>query len=183
VPEGWPLCVLFHGEKTHEHSTGRRNGLAVAYWRALASHLARDPEIVLLEADLAYDLGIDGFENRTIACGISEQHMVSMAVGLAAAGKHPICHTFSRFYLRAAEQVYDALREPGLAIRFVGGLAGPLPVGPGPSHEIDPATEAALFPCRTYTPRTVDEVGPAVASMLRQPRSTYLRLLAQPDLT
>jgi len=183
VPPGWPLCVLFHGTKTEPHATGKRHEFVAAYRAVMSRAIDHDPDIVLLEADLAYDLGVEVFSDRTIACGISEQHMVSMAVGLAAAGKHPICHTFSRFYLRAAEQVYDALREPGLAIRFVGGLAGPLPVGPGPSHEIDPATEAALFPCRTYTPRTVDEVGPAVASMLRQPRSTYLRLLAQPDLT
>ena len=106
----------------------------------------------------------------------------STAVGLAATGWQPVCHTFERFYLRAAEQVYDALREPGLVVRFVGALAGMLPQGPGPSHELAPEQRHALFPVTTYAPLEPEQVGEAVASMLRQPRSTYLRLLAQPDL-
>lgn len=183
---GLPVCVLVHGEKPTPHSLGTRSALVGAYRAALALALEADPGLVVLEADLAYDHGLDGlgglFPGRVYHCGISEQHMVSMAVGLAAMGAHPICHTFERFYLRAAEQIYDALREPGLVVRFVGGLAGPLPQGPGPSHELDDDTRRALFPITTFTPRTEDAVRLEVPVMLQQPRCTYLRLLAQPTL-
>jgi len=178
------LAVLWCSAKDHPHSLSHRAAMVDAYSIAIQLALEADPRLVLLEADLAYDHGVDDalpvFQNQVISCGICEQHMVSMAVGLAAAGYHPVCHTFARFYLRAADQIVDALNEPGLAIRFVGGLAGPLPIGPGPSHETD--LDTALFRCRTYTPRTPEDVSPMVESMLKQPRSTYLRFLAQPEL-
>jgi transketolase N-terminal domain/subunit len=183
---GWPMCVLVHGRKVLPHALAVRSPLVDAYRTALQDALQRDERLIVLEADLAYDHGLeelgDAFPGRVVSCGISEQHMVSMAVGLAAEGLVPITHTFARFYLRAAEQIYDALREPGLAIRFVAGLAGPLPVGPGPSHEIDEDAERMLFRCGTFTPTEPADVAGAVRLMLRQPRSTYLRLVAQPEL-
>ena len=183
---GIPLCVLCHGTKTRPHALSQRSALVEAYRKAIIGAMQADPALALLEADLAYDHGLDGlaeqFPGRVLACGISEQHMVSMAVGLAAAGRHPVCHTFERFFSRAAEQVLDALCEPGIVIRFVGGLAGALPQGPGRSHELPTEQRRALFPIQTYTPLTPESVTACVASMLRQPRSTYLRLLAQPEL-
>jgi transketolase len=184
---GMPLCVLVHGEKRLPHALSTRPPLVEAYRTAILLALEADPRLVLLEADLAYDHGLEGLDDlmpgrHVLHCGISEQHMVSMAVGLAAAGWHPVCHTFDRFFYRAAEQVLDALQEPGLVIRFVGGLAGLLPQGPGRSHELPPELARTLFPIQTYTPLSPEVVGPSVQSMLRQPRSTYLRLLAQPEL-
>ena len=188
IPEvdGLPLCVLVHSQKPNPHSLGQRSDLVAAYGVALRAAMRDDDRLVVLEADLAFDHGLDGldgaFPGRVYHCGISEQNMVSMAVGLAAAGWHPVLHTFERFFYRAAEQVYDALREPGLVLRFVGGLAGRLPQGPGPSHELDADQREALFPCMTFTPLSTVDVSALVALMLKQPRSTYLRLLAQPAL-
>lgn len=138
------------------------------------------PDRVVLDADLSWDGGFDGYPGLE-PVGIAEQHMVSCAVGLAAAGKQPLCHTFARFYLRATEQIRDALNEPGLAIRFVGTLAGELNVGPGPSHEAGDF-DLQIFsqgPCRIYDPRTPDEVREAVRRMFRDPVSSYLRLRAR----
>lgn len=184
--KGLPMCVLVHTVKPNPHSLSRRSQLVDAYGKALQRAMEADDRLVVLEADLAYDHGLEGldglFPGRVYHCGISEQHMVSMAVGLAASGWHPVCHTFERFYLRAAEQVYDALHEPGLVVRFVGGLAGLLPQGPGPSHELDRPQRDALFPIMTFNPRTPEAVPSDLALMLKQPVSTYLRLLAQPEL-
>ena len=184
--EGLPICILVHGEKPVPHALGTPSALVEAYGKALCHALEADDRLVVLEADLARDHGLDGldgaFPGRVYHCGISEQSMVSTAVGLAATGWHPILHTFERFYLRAAEQVYDALREPGLVLRFVGGLAGMLPQGPGPSHELGLTQREALFPIQTFVPRSPEAVASAVTLMLRQPRCTYLRLLAQPEL-
>lgn len=178
---GWPVCVLVHGRKDLPHALSSRSPLIDAYARALGAAFERDPRLVALEADLAYDCGVDALPaNRVIHCGISEQHMVSMAVGMAAEGLHPICHTFARFYVRATEQIQDALAEPGLVIRFVATLAGPLPQGPGPSHETE--LDGAIFTCPTFVPTTPADVETSVRLMLRQPTSTYLRIPAQPEL-
>lgn len=180
-----PLCVLVHGEKPNPHALGTPSPLVEAYGKALYAALEADDRLVVLEADLARDHGLAGldgaFPGRIYHCGISEQSMVSTAVGLAATGWHPVCHTFERFFYRAAEQVLDALHEPGLVLRFVGGLAGLLPQGPGWSHELPEAQRLALFPIQTFTPRTPEQVATDVPRMLKQARSTYLRLLAQPD--
>lgn len=185
-PPDLPLCLLVHGEKPNPHALGVPGPLVEAYGKALYAALEADDRLAVLEADLARDHGLAGlggaFPGRIYHCGISEQSMVSTAVGLAATGWQPVCHTFERFYLRAAEQVYDALREPGLVLRFVGGLAGMLPQGPGPSHELGITQREALFPLQTFVPRSPGAVASAVTMMLRQPRCTYLRLLAQPDL-
>jgi transketolase len=166
------------------HDAPVRSEMMRAFRAAMIKH-GEHPDVVVLDADLTWDAGLDGLrEDRGFPLepvGIAEQHMVSCAVGLAAAGKQPVCHTFARFFTRATEQIRDALNEPGLAIRFVGTLAGPLNVGPGPSHETD--FDLAVFrqgPCRIYEPHTPEEVGQAVEQMFRDPVSSYLRLLARP---
>lgn len=160
------------------HDAPKQSSLVTAFREALDKQPLRD--LVVLDADLAWDGGLNGHPALE-STGIAEQHMVSCAVGLAAAGKQPLCHTFARFFLRATEQIRDALNEPGLAIRFVGTLAGELNVGPGPSHEAGDF-DLQVFsqgPCRIYDPRTPNEVREAVRQMFRDPVSSYLRLRAR----
>lgn len=186
IVPGWPTCILVHGQKDGPHATSTPGPMVLAYARELRTAMQADPRLVVLEADLAGDFGLtlldQEFPGRVFACGIGEQNMVSMAVGLAAGGLVPVVHTFERFFYRAAEQVLDACQEPGLVIRYVGGLAGPLPQGPGRSHELPDAQLQALFPMPHYAPRHLDTLKECVQSMLVQPRSTYLRLLAQPQV-
>jgi transketolase N-terminal domain/subunit len=185
---GLPLCVLAHGTKALPHATSTPGPLVQAYGKALRVALEADPSLVVLEADVALDHGLTGlaeaFPGRVLTCGVAEQHMVSMAVGLAAAGKRPILHAFERFFYRAAEQILDATQEPGLTLHYVAGLAGVLPQGPGRSHELPRKPREALWHPEyiiwtVNTPRAVEEVVPM---MLRQNHQTVLRLLAQPAL-
>ncbi len=99
--------------------------VAEAYGQRLLELSARHPEIVVLDADLSADCRIRAFEmkfpERFIECGIAEQHMVSMAGGLARQGFLPIVNSFACFLAsRANEQIYNNnterptrdLREP-----------------------------------------------------------------------
>jgi len=110
----------------------------MAYPLALFAEMEKDNRIIVLNADLEHDFGLttikNNFPDRYIQCGISEAHMVSMANGLALAGKIPICHTFSSFYKRAIDQIYNNVCDD-LHIGYVAGLTDHGDVNIGKSHE------------------------------------------------
>lgn len=96
-------------------------------------------DVVVLDADLAESCGLRKFQHahpeRFIEVGIAEQDMVSMAGGLALAGKLPIVNTYAAFLTsRANEQIFNNASE-GTKIIYVGHLAGILPAKPGKSHQ------------------------------------------------
>lgn len=99
----------------------------------------KNKDLVVLDADLAESCGLrkfqETFPDRFIEIGIAEQDMVSMAGGLALAGKLPIVNTYASFLTsRANEQIFNNASE-GSKIIYVGHLAGILPAKPGKSHQ------------------------------------------------
>jgi len=113
--------------------------LVVAYGDELLDIARTRPDIVVLDADLLSDCGIEAFKEelpyRFIECGIAEQHMVSAAGGMALAGLLPIAHSFACFLsTRANEQIYNNATE-GTKIIYTATLAGLVPAGPGHSHQ------------------------------------------------
>lgn len=113
--------------------------LIAAYGDELVKLARKRKDIIAMDADLVLDTGLipfkNEFPNRYIECGIAEQHMVSMAGGLALQGKLPIVHSFACFLsTRPNEQIYNNATEKTKII-YVGSLAGLLPAGPGHSHQ------------------------------------------------
>jgi transketolase len=113
--------------------------LVVAYGDELLQMARTRPEIVVLDADLLSDCGIEAFKeelpDRFIECGIAEQHMVSAAGGMALNGLLPVVHSFACFLsTRANEQIYNNATERTKII-YTGTLAGVVPGGPGHSHQ------------------------------------------------
>jgi transketolase len=113
--------------------------LVVAYGDELLQMARTRKEIVVLDADLLSDCGIEGFKEelpeRFIECGIAEQHMVSAAGGLALKGMLPVAHSFACFLsTRANEQIYNNATERRKII-YTATLAGAVPGGPGHSHQ------------------------------------------------
>ncbi|HEX3455045.1 MAG TPA: transketolase C-terminal domain-containing protein [Gaiellaceae bacterium] len=113
--------------------------VAETYGEALIELADRVPEVVVVDADLASDCRIRGFElrhpSRFVEVGIAEQDMVSMAAGLARQGLLPVVNSFASFLAsRANEQIYNAASEDA---RIVYGChyAGLIPAGPGKSHQ------------------------------------------------
>jgi len=99
----------------------------------------KQKNLVVLDADLAESCGLRKFQftypERFIEVGIAEQDMVSMAGGLALAGKLPIVNTYAAFLTsRANEQIFNNASE-GTKIIYVGHLAGIIPAKPGKSHQ------------------------------------------------
>jgi transketolase len=110
-----------------------------AYGDELVRLGAEHEEIVVLDADLASDCRIRGFElaypDRFVECGIAEQDMVSTAAGLARHGLLPVANSFASFLAsRANEQIYNQASERSKVV-YALHYAGLIPAGPGKSHQ------------------------------------------------
>lgn len=161
----------------------RETGSVLSYKHALYQEAIMNPAIVVLDADLAVDCGLDlfreEFPERFIECGIAEQDMVSQAGGLASQGLIPIVHTFAAFLTRRAnEQIYDNCCQ-NVKVIYVGSLAGRLADGPGPSHEA--LDDIALM--KTMPNMEIIQPGHDVHNALyyainQTDKSVYLRLVA-----
>ncbi len=114
-----------------------------AYGDELVRLGAEREDLVVLDADLASDCRVRGFElaypDRFVECGIAEQDMVSTAAGLARHGLLPVVNSFASFLAsRANEQIYNQASERTkvvYALHYAGldpGRAGQVPsVGAG----------------------------------------------------
>ncbi|MFO1172429.1 MAG: transketolase C-terminal domain-containing protein [Hyphomicrobiaceae bacterium] len=85
--------------------------------------------VVAGAADLKYSNGLNRFAEaypeRYITFGISEQHMVSTAAGIASTGVVPFVATFASFLgLLACEQIRMDVAYCGLPVRLVGHHTG-----------------------------------------------------------
>jgi transketolase len=116
-----------------------REYVVEAYGEALVELAGRNPSLVVLDADLASDCRVRGFEEahpeRFLECGIAEQDMVSVAGGLARHGLLPVVNSFASFLAsRANEQIYNNASE-GSKVVYGMHYAGLIPAGPGMSHQ------------------------------------------------
>ena len=100
-----------------------------SYGNALAELGAQNPNIVVLDADLAgaTKTGIfkKAFPERHIDCGIAEGNMMGVAAGLATCGKIPFASSFAMFAAgRAFEQVRNSIGYPPLNVKIGATHAG-----------------------------------------------------------
>jgi transketolase len=140
-----------------------REYVVEAYGEALVDLAGRNPELVVLDADLASDCRVRGFEEafpeRFLECGIAEQDMVSVAGGLARHGLLPVVNSFASFLAsRANEQIYNNASE-GSKVVYGLHYAGLIPAGPGMSHQSlrDISLLAALPNMTIVQPANADE--------------------------
>ena len=110
-----------------------------AYGQALIDLAETNEHMLVLDADLASDCRVRGFElaypDRFVECGIAEQDMVSTAAGLARHGFLPVVNSFASFLAsRANEQIYNQASE-GSKVVYALHYAGLIPAGPGKSHQ------------------------------------------------
>lgn len=156
--------------------------LVLAYGDELLQIARARSEIVVLDADLLSDCGIEAFREalpeRFIECGIAEQHMVSAAGGLALQGMLPIVHSFACFLsTRANEQIYNNATERSKII-YTATLAGLLPGGPGHSHQSvrDVSAVGSVPGLTALEPCSEREARLAIRWAVEEnPASTYLR--------
>ena len=100
-----------------------------SYGKTLAELGAENPNIVVLDADLAGSTktGVfaKAFPERHINCGIAEGNMMSVAAGLATCGKTVFASSFAMFASgRAFEQIRNSIGYPGLNVKIGASHAG-----------------------------------------------------------
>lgn len=111
-----------------------------SYGNALVALGAENPDVVVLDADLAAATKTGVFQkaypDRHIDCGIAESNMVGVAAGLATAGKIPFVSSFAMFVAgRAFEQVRNSVGYPHLNVKIGATHAGITVGEDGASHQ------------------------------------------------
>lgn len=112
-----------------------------AYGDTLKALGAEYPEIVALDADLSASTKTQvfakEFPNRFFNCGIAEGNMMSVAAGLAAAGKTVFASTFAVFGAgRAYEQIRNSICYPRLNVKVALTHAGITVGEDGATHQM-----------------------------------------------
>ena len=99
-----------------------------------------------IPAGTGVDLFAAQFPERAFDGGIAEQHAVTFAAGLAAAGFKPFCAIYSTFLQRGYDQIVHDVAIQKLPVRFAIDRAG-LVGADGPTHagRTNPISDA----CRT----------------------------------
>jgi 1-deoxy-D-xylulose-5-phosphate synthase len=119
----------YHGVARFDVVTGKQakpKANAPSYTKvfaqALIAEAAADERVLGITAAMPTGTGLDLFEEafptRMFDVGIAEQHAVTFAAGLAAAGYKPFCAIYSTFLQRGFDQVAHDVALQKLPVRF-----------------------------------------------------------------
>jgi len=125
----------YHGVAKFDVATGaqvKAKANAPSYTQVFGERLtamaAEDPRIVAITAAMPGGTGLDimqrRFPGRVFDVGIAEQHGVTFAAGLAAAGMRPFCAIYSSFLQRGYDQIVHDVALQNLPVRFAIDRAG-----------------------------------------------------------
>ncbi|MDB5441531.1 MAG: 1-deoxy-D-xylulose-5-phosphate synthase [Caulobacteraceae bacterium] len=124
----------YHGVVKFDVVTGQQAKIAGppsytdVFATALIDAAAHDDKIVAITAAMPSGTGLDRFAaaypDRCFDVGIAEQHAVTFAAGLAAAGMKPFCALYSTFLQRGYDQVVHDVAIQKLPVRFAIDRAG-----------------------------------------------------------
>lgn len=154
-----------------------------AYGETLKELGAIYPDLVVLDADLSASTKTQDFAKvypeRFFDCGIAEGNMMSVAAGLAAAGKISFASTFAIFGAgRAYEQIRNSICYPKLNVKIALTHAG-LTVGEdGATHQMleDIALMRVLPNMTVIVPADAQETKTAVKWAASYQGPVYIRM-------
>ncbi len=154
-----------------------------AYGKALVELGTGNPDIVVLDADLAKSTRTIEFKkrfpHRFFDLGVAEANMVGTAAGLAAAGKIPFCSTFAVFAAgRAFDQIRQSVAYPRLNVKIAASHAGITVGEDGASHQSveDVALMRVLPNMTVFVPADAVETAGAVRAAVDIDGPVYIRL-------
>jgi len=153
------------------------------YGKALAALAESDPDVVVLDADLAESTKTSEFRKvapeRFIEIGIAEQNMIGVASGLAASGKTVFASTFAVFASgRCWEQIRLAVAYPRMNVKIVATHCG-ISVGEdGASHQAleDMAIMRAIPNMVVISPADAHETYAATMAIAEYDGPVYMRM-------
>ena len=101
----------------------------VALSNILTKLAKENPNILVLDADLASSIKIEGFKKdfpkQFLEMGIAEQNMIGVAAGLSTLGFIPFACSFAAFASRrVCDQVVTSVAYPRLNVKIIGAYIG-----------------------------------------------------------
>ena len=153
-----------------------------AYGNALADFGALNPDVVVLDADLAEATKTivfkKKFPDRFFDCGIAENNMFGVAAGLATAGKIPFASTFAMFAAgRSFEQIRNSIGYPHLNVKIGATHAGITVGEDGATHQCneDIALMRTIPGMVIINPSDAVEARAAVEAAIKHVGPVYMR--------
>ena len=124
----------FHGIGPFDPATGevKSKPACASFGSIVAERLqqmaAEDPRIVAISAAMIGGTGLTAFQKaypeRTFDVGITEEHAVTMAAGMAAAGLKPYFAVYTSFFQRSYDQMIHDVAMQKLPVTFLLDRAG-----------------------------------------------------------
>lgn len=153
-----------------------------AYGKALVEFGKEYENLVVLDADLAAATKTGMFKKefpeRFFDCGIAENNMINVAVGLSLSGKIPFASTFAMFAAgRSYEQVRNSIGYPHANVK-IGATHGGITVGEdGATHQCleDFALMRTIPGMTVICPADAEESRMAVKAAIEMDGPVYLR--------
>jgi transketolase len=160
-----------------------QEAIRVGFGRGLVEAGRRDPRVVALCADLKESTKMDGFAkafpDRYIEIGVAEQNLVTVAAGMALAGKIPFVSSYAAFSPgRNWEQIRTTICLNETNVKIAGSHAG-VSVGPdGATHQMleDIALMRVLPKMRVVVPCDSLEAEKATLALAASDGPAYIRL-------
>ena len=163
--------------------TGEKLAQRNYYGKALAELAVENPNVVVMDADLAGSTKTSDFQKvcpeRFVEVGIAESNMIGIAAGLAASGKTVFASTFGVFATgRCWEQIRLGVAYPKLNVKIVATHCG-ISVGEdGASHQAleDMAIMRALPNMVVISPADAYEAYAATMAIADYDGPVYMRM-------
>jgi 1-deoxy-D-xylulose-5-phosphate synthase len=112
----------FHGLSPKGESSGKVPTYSQIFAQTAGRLLKENPKVVVISAAMVEGNSLSSlakeFPHRIYDVGISEQHAVTLAAGLAAGGLIPVVAIYSTFLQRAFDQVLHDVCLPDLPVIF-----------------------------------------------------------------
>lgn len=157
--------------------------MRTVYAETLIELAEKNPDIVILEADLMKATGTgvfkEKFPDRAINVGVAESNMLSVAGGLSAEGKIPFAATFGCFAARRAlDQFFISCAYAKLNVKLVGTDPGVSAAFNGGTHMPfeDLAIMRAVPQIDIVEPSDPVSLKALVKKLAERKNSAYLRL-------
>jgi transketolase len=183
VPDPTQFAPVPSDPASWDMASSEKLAVAANAGLVLADLADHDDRIAVLTADVKFSNRTVEFERRHperfVNVGIAEQHMVTMAAGMATYGYVPFVATFASFVgLLCAEQLRTDLAYPNLPVRVLAHHAGISLGFYGTSHH---ATEdlgllRAMANMTVVCPADATATKRAIEQTLDLPGPVYLRL-------
>jgi len=152
---------------------------------ALIKLAKKHKNLIVLHADFGAKLGLKNFSlafpDRCFNFGLSEENVVSAAIGFSVRGKIPFVVGFGNFAGKAWEQIRNNVCYPNLNIKFIATNAGIFAGEDGVGYQVteDISVMRTLPNMKIVSPADYYEVGSCIAHAFDCFGPVYIRLASK----